>query len=55
MKEIKLSYLTICHNCNGILLKQNLGKKCPYCGQWTYNYLSEQALERVYAEEEKWK
>ncbi|MCK9429468.1 MAG: hypothetical protein M0R17_05650 [Candidatus Omnitrophica bacterium] len=55
MIELKLSDLTICHNCNGVLLKQNIGKKCPYCGEWTYNHLSEQALEKIFEEKERGK
>jgi len=40
-----MNKLLICHKCRGVLLEIHMGKKCPYCGEWTYTHLSEKALE----------
>ena len=35
--RVEKYYIWVCKNCSKQLSEEIMGKKCPYCDEWTYN------------------
>lgn len=40
----------ICHECKGMVLKEHMGKRCPYCKEWLYIHMSKESLLKLQKE-----